>query len=57
MEFTNAEILAMKNKQLNPQIHVLCPRCGKDLQYREVGNSCEVKCQSDNCLKMTVRGL
>ena len=57
MAYTNNEILAMKKKQLNPQETVLCPRCGKELSFREVGNSCEVKCPTENCIKMTVRGL
>lgn len=57
MNYTNSEIFAMKKKQRNPQEMVLCPRCGKALRFREVGNSCEVKCPSLNCIKMTVRGL
>ena len=57
MDFTELEILAMHEKELNPQSIVHCPRCGRELQYREVGNSYEVKCQTEGCLKMTVRGL
>ncbi len=57
MGFTSAEILAMKNKMLNPQATVYCPRCGKELHYREIGNSSEVKCEKAECIKMTSRGL
>ena len=55
--YTDDEIRAMREKRLHPQARVLCPRCGKELQYREVENSCEVKCQTKDCVKMTVRGI
>ena len=51
------EIFALEEKALNPDKIVLCPRCGSKLQYREVGNSYEVKCLSTNCICETVRGL
>ena len=55
--YTDDEIPAMREKRVHPRARVLCPRCGQELLYREVGNSCEVKCQTQDCIKMTVRGI
>lgn len=49
------EILYYKAKHKNGIVK--CPRCGKELIYKEAGNSYEVKCPTNECLKMTVRGL
>ena len=51
------EYKALETKERNPTETVICPRCGKELLYREVGNSYEIKCLTEVCLKMTVRGL
>ena len=37
---------ALEMKEMNPSKTVLCPRCGKEQLYREVGNSYEIKCQT-----------
>ena len=56
-KYTETEIAAMERKIKFPFETVLCPRCGSELVHREVGNSCEVRCQTDDCLIGTVRGL
>ena len=51
------EYLAFREKESNPDKKVLCPRCGKELCYSEAGNSYEIKCSTDGCIKMTCRGI
>lgn len=48
---------AVTEKFEHPDREVLCPRCGKHLNYRRIGNSVEVKCETENCLVDTIRGL
>lgn len=55
--YTEEEWEALNQKSCNPQSKVLCPRCGKELTYRSVGNSYEVKCPTPGCISDTVRGL
>ena len=54
---TEREKSALLKKAESPQDVVLCPRCGHNLEYREVGASYEVKCNTSGCLKMAVRGV
>lgn len=54
---TKEELLIMDKKALNPQNEVLCPRCGKPLEYFDYGSSYIVKCPTDGCLKETMRGI
>lgn len=56
-KYSEKELYALEEKALNPNKAVLCPRCGSELQYRDIGNSYEVKCPSENCIRETVRGL
>ena len=55
--YSKNEIEALDKKLEHPDEEVRCPRCGNLLIFREVGNSCEVKCQTEGCLKDTIRGL
>lgn len=48
---------ALYKKAENPDAKILCPRCGGELLYKSVGASYQVKCETDGCLKLTVRGL
>ncbi len=57
VEYTKEECEALRKKARNPQSKVLCPRCGKELTYRSVGNSYEVKCSTPGCIYDAVRGL
>lgn len=51
------ERMALEQKARNPEHKVCCPRCGKELVYRAIGNSYEIKCPTPNCLYEAVRGL
>lgn len=55
--YTDAELAALEEKEINPEKQIFCPRCGEELGYREVGNSYEVKCPTQGCIKFTVRGI
>ena len=55
--YTEEELKALDQKACNPQEKVMCPRCGKELTYRSVGNSYEVKCSTPGCIYDAVRGL
>lgn len=54
---TKKENEALEYKMDHPQAEVKCPRCGKMLIYHSFGASCEVKCENNNCLHATLRGL
>ena len=55
--FTEVEIKAIDKKMENPQAEVRCPRCGGCLIFTEYGDSCEVKCETDNCIRACSRGI
>lgn len=55
--YTYEEWKALDKKAMNPTDKVICPRCGNLLEYKSVGNSCEVKCKTENCIKESIRGL
>lgn len=57
MKLSEREIEVLEDKAHSPQKQVLCPRCGKELYYHEVGNSYEVKCPTEDCIGFTVRGI
>lgn len=57
MAYSEKELAALDKKAMQPDSVVICPRCGKELTYKAVGNSYEVKCPTKDCLKETVRGL
>ena len=42
MKYNEAEIRAVNEKREHPDKVVICPRCGAELMYREVGNSNDV---------------
>lgn len=55
--YTEEEWKALDEKAKFPGKKVICPRCGKELTYRAVGNSYEVKCPTPGCIYDAVRGL
>lgn len=55
--YTEAELDALNKKIMNPDAVVRCPRCGNEITFREVGNSCEAKCKTEGCIKESIRGL
>lgn len=56
-KYTEKELNALDEKAMNPEKIVFCPRCGKELVFRSVGNSYQVKCPTEGCLSETCRGL
>jgi predicted RNA-binding Zn-ribbon protein involved in translation (DUF1610 family) len=34
-----------------------CPRCGKDLIYREISTSSVIECSDEECISMACRGI
>lgn len=57
MEKTEEEIQALDYKMEHPSEIVICPRCGKFLLFKAIGNSCEIKCETEGCLYGGSRGL
>ncbi|MBP3796471.1 MAG: hypothetical protein J6I46_01675 [Ruminococcus sp.] len=55
--YTEKELKALNTKFEEPNKEVKCPRCGKFLVYKSVGNACEVKCETPNCLYDAIRGI
>lgn len=41
-QWTEADHTAIEKKRANPQLKVLCPRCGKELQHEEYATAKEV---------------
>ena len=56
-KYSEKELAALEQKAKTPESKVLCPRCGNELAYREAGSSYEVKCPTEGCISLTVRGL
>ncbi len=57
IELSEEEFAALLKKAENPTEAVRCPRCRAELNYRDIGNSYEVKCKTEGCIKLTARGL
>ena len=55
--YTRIEWDALRAKLDNPEERVVCPRCGKEIVYEEIGNSISVYCQSGDCIFGGIRGL
>lgn len=55
--YSKNELEALDYKAKHKNEVVKCPRCGKELIYREIGNSYEVECSTVGCIIMTVRGI
>ena len=56
-DYTEIEWGALRKKLDNSDENVLCPRCGNEIIYKEIGNSISVECLSDNCIFGGIRGL
>lgn len=48
---------ALSRKLEQPAAKVVCPRCGKEIQFKRIDRSISVKCSSEGCLFGGVRGL
>lgn len=55
--YTEADWAAIREKRLNPEKKVICPRCGKELSYKDYGASISIECQTEGCIFGGVRGI
>jgi hypothetical protein len=56
-DYTEVEWKALRDKMENPDEKCICPRCGNEIYYEEIGNSISVYCLSENCIFGGIRGL
>jgi len=56
-DYTEEEDDVLEEKLENPGKYVVCPRCGNEIIYKEVGDSICVKCLTDGCIFGGIRGL
>ena len=56
-DYTKVEWGALRDKMDHPDRTIICPRCGNEIAYEEIGNSISVYCQSENCIFGGLRGL
>ena len=56
-DYTEIEWDALDEKLENPEQEVICPRCGNEIIYKEIGNSISVECLSADCIFGGIRGL
>ena len=57
IKMTEEEYKAMGIKLNNPEKEVRCPRCGRRLLYKEIGNSISIECETEDCIFGGLRGL
>lgn len=57
MGMTKQEREAVDRKFDNPKSIVKCPRCGAELKYEKYPTAASVKCESQGCIKVTIRGI
>lgn len=56
-DYTREEREALHEKMDHPETKVICPRCGKELGYKDAGCAWQVKCQTPDCIQFSLRGL
>lgn len=56
-DYTKIEWDALWEKLDNPDKTVICPRCGNEIVYEEIGNSTSVACLTENCIFGGIRGI
>ena len=54
---TQVDIDAVRAKAQDPYKTVLCPRCGNELKYKDLGNAGSVICETEGCLTVMFREL
>lgn len=57
IKYTKNEIAVIEEKETNPGKLVMCPRCGKPLQFFDCKSGYEIKCGTDDCIRWVVRGI
>lgn len=48
--YSDEEWDALSDKLEHPQKKVVCPRCGNEITYEEIGNSISVRCITAGCI-------
>ena len=56
-KYTDEETEALTEKEMYPSKDVICPRCGKLLEFTDGGNWFIVRCPTKGCISETGRGL
>jgi len=56
-DYTEEEWDALWDKLDNPEKDVLCPRCGNEIIYKEVGDSISIECLTEGCIFGGIRGI
>ena len=57
-EKLNIEEQIIEYKKNNEKVkNVVCPRCGHEIIFTEIGSSYTVKCESADCISYSVRGI
>lgn len=57
MALSEKERAAVDKKIENPQKYVKCPRCGEEIRYTKLDSAVVVKCVTDGCIKVGLRGI
>ena len=61
MELTRRDFEALDKAEeeffKNGNVTERCPRCGNNIVVHMNNNSYEVKCNTENCIKVTYRGI
>ena len=55
-KYNEKERKALTEKELDPNKDVICPRCGKLLDFIDGGNWFIVKCPTEGCISRVSRG-
>jgi hypothetical protein len=56
-EYTREDHDALEKKVENPELEVICPRCGGKIFYREGDSFYDAKCETPGCLRAIGRGI
>lgn len=57
MVLTDKENKAIDQKFENPNRVIKCPRCGALLEYKKYQTASQVKCQTEGCIQVSLRGI
>ena len=55
--YTPSDWEAINKKLEHPEKHIYCPRCGNEIEYKEIGNSIAVSCKTKGCIFGGIRGI
>ncbi len=56
-KWTELDYKAFDEKEANPELIVLCPRCGSELQHFKYSNGYKTFCPTIDCLYSSARGI